>query len=131
MSLVSTAIVSCVCDVLEAAGLSPVYERRMEAVDGSEGIVVRPGTQVTTTEYIDGRCEVSQAVRMLVKRRSAVKAMRDAEAAWDAVSGIVMDVSGTSVEMVPGSVPYELTFDDGSYSVWETTATARYTTPKE
>lgn len=131
MSLVSTEIVSRVCDVLEAAGLSPVHERRMEAVDGSEGIVVRPGTQVTTTEYINGQCEVAQAVRVLAKRRSAARAMRDAEAAWDALSGIVLDVSGTSVVMVPGSVPYELTFDDDSYSVWETTATARYTTPKE
>jgi len=130
-SIIPSAIVAAVADVIEGAGIAPVFERRMEAIDGQEGAVVRTGVQTTATLYIDGQAAVTVPVRVLCKRRSATQAMADAEKAWDAMDGMSLDVSGIPVSMEPSGVPFELSMDESGFSVWEADATAAYTTPKE
>lgn len=130
-SIIPSAIVAAVADVIEGAGISPVFERRMEAIDGQEGAVVRTGVQTTATLYIDGQADVTVPVRVLCKRRSATQAMADAEKAWDAMDGMSLDVSGIPVSIEPAGVPFELSMDESGFSVWEADATAAYTTPKE
>jgi hypothetical protein len=130
-SLVASAIVSAVADVVEGAGVSPVYERRLQAIDGQEGAVVRTGAQTTAALYIDGQADVRVPVRVLCKRRSATQAMTDAEKAWDAMDGMSLAVSGIPISIEPSGVPFELSIDESGFSVWEADAAAAYTTPKE
>lgn len=130
MSAIESAIVSACADALEAAGIAPVYERRLSAVDGSEGVVVRIGPQGVLTQYIDGRAEVRQPLRVLCKRKAASKAMSDAEGAWDAMDGLVVSAGGVTACIEASGTPFELSIDDSAYSIWEADATASYMTTK-
>lgn len=130
MSLVVSAIVAAAADAVEAAGVTPVYERRMSALDGAEGAVVRVGPQGVVTQYINGQADVAQPLRVLCKRRSASEAVADAERAWDALDGLAVDAGGTFVSVRATGTPTELSLDDSGYSIWEVDATALYTTPR-
>lgn len=128
MSATVAAIVSAVADAVEAAGVAPVFERRMGALDGREGAVVRIGPQGVVTQYINGQADVSQPVRVLCKRRDASDAMADAERAWDALYGLRVDAGGADVAVRVTGTPTELSVDDSEYSIWEVDATALYRT---
>lgn len=128
MSLVVAAIVSAAADAVEAAGVTPVYERRMGALDGREGAVVRIGPQGVVTQYINGQADVEQPVRVLCKRRGVTEAMADAEKVWDALDGLRVTAGATEVTVTATRTPMELSMDDSGYSIWEVDATARYRT---
>ena len=129
--MVVGAIVSAVADAVEAAGVKPVYERRISALDDGEGAVVRVGPQGTVRQYINGQADVSQRIRVMVRRRSATAAMSDAERAWDAMDGLTVTAGGVTASLSAYGTPTELTLEDSGHSVWEADATATYTTPKQ
>jgi len=120
-------ILRAVRDELRSAGLGPLYMRRLGALDGREGIVIRPGAARVLSRYIDGSADMEMPVRVICKRREAVRAMADAEDAADALSLAVVTAGGeTAVITCEAERARELELSDAEYSVWEATATARY-----
>lgn len=122
-------VVEAVGGVLTASGLSPVYLRRLSAVDGQEGVVVRPGTLRADVTYIDGSADVSLPLRVVVKRRSASRAMADAEDAAGTLDGLALEDGGTGVMLSAGADrARELELSDSDWSVWEADVTASWHT---
>lgn len=127
MSASVEGVLKAVGASLTAAGLEPVYLRRLTAIDGQEGVVVRPGTMRVATEYINGSCDVELPVRVIVKRRRASQAMAEAEDAADALDLRVLGVGGTEVTVAAAADrARELELSDSDWSVWEADVTASY-----
>lgn len=127
MSATVQGVIEAMGAVLTASGLSPVHLRRLTAIDGQEGIVVRPGTLRATAEYIDGSCDVELPVRVIVKRRRAELAMAEAEDAAEALDGAVLDVGGSPVPVAAAADrARELELSDSDWNVWEADVTASY-----
>lgn len=112
---------------LDAAGLGPLYMRRLSAVDGREGIVIKPGTVRIRNQYIDGSADAELPVRVICKRREALRAMADAEDAADALSLATADIDGrTAVITCDEDRVRELELSDAEYHVWEAVAVVQY-----
>ena len=121
-------VVRAVCAELEAAGLSPVHPRRMSAVDGSEGVVVRATPTTVRAEYIDGTVDLSCTVTVWCKYRGVERAMGAAEDAAEALWGSVADAGGVPVALSQmGSGPSESELTDAQFSVWSVSARADWT----
>lgn len=121
-------VVRAACAALEAAGLSPVYPRRMSAVDRSEGVVVRATPTVVRAEYIDGTVDLSCTLTAWCKFRGVERAMGAAEDAMEALWGSVLDAGGTPVALSQmGSGPSESELTDSGFSVWAISARADWT----
>lgn len=126
-------VLRAVRDELKAAGLGPLHMRRLSAIDGREGIVIRPSAPRVSAAYIDGTSEVELPVRVICKRREAVRAMADAEDAADALALVAVKVGGDALTITCGpDMARELELSDADFHIWESTATARYEIrPKE
>lgn len=121
-------VVRAACAALEAAGLSPVYPRRMSAVDGSEGVVVRATPTVVRAEYIDGTVDLSCTLTAWCKFRGVERAMGAAEDTMEALWGVSLDAGGTTVALSQmGSGPSESELTDSGFSVWAISARADWT----
>ena len=121
-------VVRAACAALEAAGLSPVYPRRMSAVDRSEGVVVRATPTVVRAEYIDGTVDLSCTLTAWCKFRGVERAMGAAEDAMEALWGVSLDAGGTTVALSQmGSGPSESELTDSGFSVWAISARADWT----
>lgn len=127
------SLLEAMADALEAEGIGPVHLRRLSAIDGCEGVVVRPGAARVSVQYIDGSCEVQLPVRVICKRRDAMLAMAEAEDAADALGMRAIDVDGTSVAVdCDADRARELELSDSDWSVWEAGLLCSYTDkPKE
>ena len=126
--MTSEELLRGVASALEAAGVGNVTARRLSALDGAEGCAVRLLAARVATLYINGDAEVEQQVRAICKRRRALDAMADAEAAADAMDGLVVEApGGPAVLSCDGDAYQELELNDQEYTVWEARATARYT----
>ena len=116
-----------VAGALADAGISGVVLKRLSALDGAEGCVVRPQTSRVVAQYINGAADVEMQVRAVCKRRRAVDAMADAETAADVMDGLVIrGESGAAVLACSGDVCSELELNDNDYTIWEARATALY-----
>lgn len=112
---------------LRSAGIDAA-PRRISALDGREGVVVRPMPARVAVQYINGDMEVEQQVRVIVKRRSAVEAMSTAEDAAEAMDGLAVGgAGGAAVLGVSADMCQELELNDQEFTIWEARATARYT----
>ena len=121
-------VTRAVCGALEAAGLSPVYPRRMSAVDGAEGVVVRSTPATVRAEYIDGTVDLSCTVTVWCKFRGAERAMGAAEDAMEALWGSTVDAGGVAVSLSQmGGGPGESELTDSGFSVWSVSASAAWT----
>lgn len=116
-------------------GIEPVYLRRLSALDGREGIVVKPGTLRVLAAYINGSSDVELPVRIIVKRRSAARAMADAEDAADAADALnllTLDAGEPVTIQCDSDRAKELELSDADWSIWEADASATYhIEPKE
>jgi hypothetical protein len=122
-------VIEAVGDVLRASGLSPVFLRRLSALDSSPegGAVVRPGPLRVLNQYINGTSEVALPIRVMVKRREASVAMSEAEDAAEALGGLVLPLGGGVALSCDEGRAHELELSDAGWYVWETDATAAYT----
>ena len=121
-------ILKGVARALSEEGIEGVQVRRLSALDGREGCVVRPMPARVTTQYINGDMEVEQQVRVVCKRRRAADAMSDAEDAAYAMDGLaVYGAEGMALLSCDGDMCQELELNDQDYTIWEARATARYT----
>lgn len=121
-------IVEAAAAALEAAGLSPVSRGRLSAVDGREGIVVRVTPSVVRAEYIDGSRDLSATVTAYSSRRGQFDAMRDVEAAAEALWGATLDAGGDPVSLSPdGDGPQETELSESGWHVWQVRARADWT----
>lgn len=121
-------VVAAACAALEAAGLSPVYPRRMSAVDRSEGVVVRATPTVVRAEYIDGTVDLSCTLTAWCKFRGEERAMGAAEDAMEALWGSVLDAGGAAVSLSQmGSGPGESELSGDGFYVWAVSARADWT----
>ena len=117
-----------VARALSEEGVGGVQVRRLSALDGREGCVVRPMPARVATQYINGDAEVEQQVRVICKRRSAADAMSDADAATCAMDGLVVEgADGPALLSCDGDMCQELELNDQDFTTWEARATARYT----
>lgn len=120
--------IKAITKALRDGGMDPVFPRRLSHIDKREGIVVRPMPARSAVEYIDGTREVEQGVRVICKRREAIRAMTAADDALDILDGLRLDVGGTEVTVTcSGDRAFELELNDSDYTVWEARATALYT----
>lgn len=116
-----------VCSALRAEGIEAA-PRRISALDGREGCVVRPMPARVAVQYINGDMEVEQQVRVIVKRRRAADAMAAAEDAACAMDGLaIAGADGEAVLACSGDMCQELELNDQDFTIWEARATARYT----
>ena len=116
-----------VCAALGAEGIEAM-PRRISALDGREGCVVRPMPARVSVQYINGDMEVEQQVRVIVKRRKAAEAMSAAEDAACAMDGLVVaGREGDAALSCSGDMCQELELNDQDFTIWEARATARYT----
>lgn len=121
-------VVRAACEALEAAGLSPVYPRRMSAVDRAEGVVVRATPTVVRAEYIDGTVDLSCTLTAWCKFRGEERAMGAAEDAMEALWGSMLDAGGVAVAISQmGSGPGESELTGDGFYVWSVSARADWT----
>ena len=122
-------ILKGVARALSEEGIEGVQVRRLSALDGREGCVVRPMPARVTSQYINGDMEVEQQVRVICKRRRAADAMSDAEDAAYAMDGLAVygDDGGMALLACDGDMCQELELNDQEFTIWEARATARYT----
>lgn len=127
MSADVNAVLKAVGSALEGAGMAPVFLRRLTAIDGQEGMVVRPGPMRSVAEYIDGSRDVELPVRVIAKRRSAAEAMAGAEDAADALDGALLEAGGSEVSVSSADDrARELELSDSDWNVWEADLTASW-----
>lgn len=62
-------------DALAAAGMDDVHVRRLDALTGREGVVVRLMPSRTVRSYYDGTRDVACTFQALAKYRDALRAM--------------------------------------------------------
>lgn len=122
-------IVRAAAREVAAAGIEPVFARRLSALDRAPegGAVVRPGPLRVIAAYINGASDVELPVRVIVKRRSAARAMAEAEDAADALSLVrVEGEDGEAVITCDAERAQELELSDADWSVWEADAVASF-----
>lgn len=127
MSATVRQVIEAVGGSLTASGLSPVYLHRLSAVDGQEGVVVRPGTLSAQAEYIDGSADVSLPVRVIVKRRDSALAMAQAEDAAGLLDMTALTAGGSEVAFAAAADrARELELSGSGWYVWEADLTASW-----
>lgn len=123
----TSEIVDAVARALRSEGVDPVYPRRLSALDGREGVVVRTLAPRVAAEYIDGTCDRVQPLQVISKRRKAADAMRDVEDAEDSLFGSSLAVGGVEVTLTrPSDLAQELELNESGWFAWETTVDASY-----
>ena len=70
-------------DALAGAGMDPVLVRRLDALSGREGAVVRLMPSATVATYYDGTRDVLLSLQLVSVRRDPLEAMADCDLAMD------------------------------------------------
>lgn len=125
--MTTSEILRAVTKALRAEGIG-AQVMRLSALSKREGCVVRPQPARVVTQYISGDAEVEQQVRAICKRRSAERAMADAEACAGAMDGMVVvgERGDRAILSCDGDAYQELELNESDFTIWEARATARY-----
>ena len=114
--------------VLEAAGYKPVYVKRLDALTGKEGIIVRPSYLQTARRYSDRTYTTDYIANVMCRFHSEQAAMQACYGIRDLLDGAALpSINGsyrwTSTEVY--TEPQEIALDEADMFVWSVQLTVR------